>query len=285
LLTFFVTFAISSQTTNLNDTIDELILDTEQISYLSPNTTIDSNVIISGDLSVKNKNINNTLTSVETNTSGIFYDGTTKILTNAEASLNFNIKGETTMDKELTIQGTQIKNSIDNLKLNTTGITFDNNTNINQNTIIKGDNLLYVGDMNIKQEILNINDYVDNGIVHTTGLVLDTLDTKDSILRAGRYPQLVAGYMLAGGSQKYELPAPVLSSTSYFYYHLNDDDKWVVAPGYKFDLYQEINYAGLYQTIDNTEGNKPLWVKSAKPNALQSVKVFFLGVEVVGIDI
>lgn len=64
--------------------------------------------------------------------------------------------------------------------------------------------------------------------------------------------------------------------------HDNVDDYFIVMPGYKLIVYQDVNHSGSSYAIDNSNGTTPLFKKSITntANSVSSVRLYYKGDEV-----
>lgn len=135
-----------------------------------------------------------------------------------------------------------------------------------------------------------------NGNISTLG----NITGNNATFNGAQIRQGAAGYMMAGAAisvsaskYKYGPPFTILTSVISLEIASGVDDKWVVNPGYKIVTYDGgsssgatnyYEYGKLVEIFDNTNGFVPLIKKPVTPNKAKAVKVYYLGVEVIGVD-
>jgi hypothetical protein len=181
ILTLFSSFYLSSQTNTFADDIDSLNnnVDSLNTNVNSLNTDVDSLNTEVDYLSGNVDSLNSDVTNLETTTTGMSYNGDTNfnkktIISDPNEFFigSMNVKQEIT---NLNSKNTSYTDDINSLKQTTTGISYNGNTNFNQKTIISDPNEFFIGSLNVKKEIDDINTYIHTGLLTTTDLILDTL--------------------------------------------------------------------------------------------------------------
>lgn len=82
---------------------------------------------------------------------------------------------------------------------------------------------------------------------------------------------------MGSGAQYYLLVLPIYSSISDLSKMgwSNCDDQYWIVPGYKIEIYNNINYTGLIKTIDNTNGTLVKYEATSSANAASSYKLYY----------
>ena len=95
-------------------------------------------------------------------------------------------------------------------------------------------------------------------------------------------PQLITGYLINGGSSMEKAMMPVLGSMKLLNSGFADtDDAYVIAPGYRYECYDNQNYIGFLFEMDNTNGSTPAYFSNTNfANRTGSIRVYYLGTEV-----
>lgn len=113
--------------------------------------------------------------------------------------------------------------------------------------------------------------------------VQNNLSTKILTAKYGGIP----GYINIGNDLKQIICS--MADITKIYGVADNDDGYIINPGYKFYLYEHINYGGSYYgadnnllVFDNTEGTEPLYkVNTIAPNKVNAIKVFWFNEEII----
>ena len=192
------------------------------------------------------------ITTLNTKTSVITYDGTTVAIGNYFSCIN----------------GATLGNGNDLCRVN-------NNCNV-FNCLRVGyadsTNVLTGSSNNAKLDVAG-NIYSTGTITGTT-INSTTLNATNVISR-----KLTAGYMMDGAVGVKFSYVPIIASLKYI--NPEDvDDAWVLEPGYKLVVYIDVLYGGLSYTMNNYAGTTPLYKTSVElvgyANVVSSYKLYYL---------
>ena len=188
-------------------------------------------------------------------------------------SINELIVNNNTSLNSLLVQNASTLNSLtvnNNSTLN--NLTVNNNSTLNSLTVQNTSSLNTINvntinnnsaDINIRNNIIVYNNYVN-------------------VLNPLIYQDLTAGYYIDGASSGNKVLYPIVCSINRIV--IDIDDAWIVKAGFKFVLYDGVNYSSLLGTIDNTSGLTPLAIQSTSiystTNRIASVKVYYNNNEV-----
>jgi hypothetical protein len=133
-------------------------------------------------------------------------------------------------------------------------------------------------DTNTNKEFQCVNFYTDtvrtNTLISNNNTFTNATISKGTITTNLRCKTFIAGYLLNGGQTFSSMP--IFCSLRGVEPN-NNDDYWVVMPGFKFELYNSLFYLGeLLETFINTSANDdPQLFAPSGINRTSSVKVFF----------
>lgn len=146
-------------------------------------------------------------------------------------------------------------------------------------TVTKG------GDLKILENITDMNNTNTITMADIDNNISINASSNEVIIEASRTTARLdaglAGYMWSIGSGLWQI-MPIIYSMKIMYDGFNDKDYlWTVNPGFKFVLYEDVDYlGGIVNTIDNTNG-LTIHTEAPSPNIghTSSIKVYFNDVE------
>lgn len=172
-------------------------------------------------------------------------------------------------------QNDAVTNFILNIKTATCNIYKPASTNffdINKNAISE---FQLKGDANISVKIIAVDNawciidmWTNNVTINEATITQATIDYTNGWFKS---PANVPGYRVNGSNAFDMMPIPcslkgILPD--------NSDDYWIVNPGFRFDIYRDLNYGGSVQSFTN-DGIAPEVFTPSTANTTSSIKVYY----------
>lgn len=137
---------------------------------------------------------------------------------------------------------------------------------------------IQTNDLICKNLYTQTNIYTNN-IISTTATINNINNTTTiETIKSPNYPivSLFIGAYMLNGSRNAGYEWHPISCSQYHLRNPDNDDVWVVYPGYKIVIYANDGYGGSSYTINNYSGSSPSYVESSSANNANSVKLYYL---------